>query len=105
MDGMEWEGWGGEGRGGNLFRRHWRHHVLHQHALQQRKGALEGAIRSAEGEAVSGNVAKCKGHWEGLADRKFVICFSSRTRNRSFTSWNFSFSSSVTVPTPSGLGS
>lgn len=39
----------------------------------------------------------------GRTNRKLVICFSSNTRNRSFTSWNFSFSSSVTVPTPSGL--
>lgn len=32
-----------------------------------------------------------------------MICFSSNVLKRSLTSWNFSFSSSVTVPTPSGL--
>lgn len=34
---------------------------------------------------------------------KLVIWFSNKTRNLSLTSWNFSFSSCVTLPTPSGL--
>lgn len=43
------------------------------------------------------------GRPKGKQYRKFVIWFSRRTRSRSLISWNFSFSSWVTVPTPSGL--
>lgn len=34
---------------------------------------------------------------------KLVIWYSNKTRKRSLTSWNFSFSSCVMLPTPSGL--
>lgn len=41
--------------------------------------------------------------WKASTHLKFVIWFSSRTRNRSLMSSKRSFSSTITVPRPSGL--